>query len=740
LAAIFLALLTGPLCGSGNATHIAKVGASTHVNENSTVPQDSLQPTDETCAVPAHKDWRHQEKFVWEQACGGKIANLNEAAGCGGELDPKSPWNLPDSRVLSSAFLETILLNEQFSRLLRPLGVRIIGARFNETINLENAEIGHDLWLADCLIERGANLARVRSTRTIAFVHSKVGGTLNLDGLEARNLFMQDHAEFVDVDLRMSRVSDQVALDRSKVSGRLIMNGVQIGHLAMREGEFANVDVSVAHVSGQFELTGSTVTGKLDMRRLHVGGELLMHNAKFTDVDLGAAHISDQLLLAGSKVTGKCNLNGAQAGNLLMPDVEFGEVDLTGMQVRGVLDLTSSKIAAELDARGIQAGYMTISAATLRDVELAGAHVSGGLLLDRSKVTGKLALSAIDVKNLLMRNAEFIDVDLTAARVSNALALTDSKVAGALNMASLQVGDLLMVDAVLADVDLRGGHVSRLLSLIGARVSGPLVMNSLQVGTDLLMYNRAEFSDIALSNACVGGDLSLAGSKVSGTFYCYGLKVAQDLDLSRAAIGGTLDLRGAQISRDLVFSGGDFKQNVNLRGIETGGALRLDTAQWAPSVLLTLRDAKNDRIPDLTDGWAPKLDLNGFTYRVVGAAEQFDAWFRRVEHYVPQPYEQLASIVQNQGDGALAKRIRYFGREAERAKAKKGWRIWLTILRWAIGYGYYPYWALGWAVLLIILGAAILRLSGEGPRNGMPVGLAYSFDMLLPIIKLRELH
>ena len=63
-------------------------------------------------------------------------------------------------------------------------------------------------------------------------------------------------------------------------------------------------------------------------------------------------------------------------------------------------------------------------------------------------------------------------------------------------------------------------------------------------------------------------------------------------------------------------------------------------------------------------------------------------------------------------------------------------RAWLTTLKWLIGYGYYPYYAMGWAIGLVIVGALVLRVSGEGP----PDIVSYSFDMLLPIIKLRESH
>jgi hypothetical protein len=66
--------------------------------------------------------------------------------------------------------------------------------------------------------------------------------------------------------------------------------------------------------------------------------------------------------------------------------------------------------------------------------------------------------------------------------------------------------------------------------------------------------------------------------------------------------------------------------------------------------------------------------------------------------------------------------------------------MWLTALAWLIGYGHYTYLAILWAGILVCVGAAVLQVTGEGRRNRMPYGLAYSFDMLLPIIKLRKKH
>ena len=51
-----------------------------------------------TCPVPADEHWNPQEQFVWEQVCLGEDANFNLAQGYGGDLDPKEPVGLPESR------------------------------------------------------------------------------------------------------------------------------------------------------------------------------------------------------------------------------------------------------------------------------------------------------------------------------------------------------------------------------------------------------------------------------------------------------------------------------------------------------------------------------------------------------------------------------------------------------------------------------------------------------------------
>ena len=80
--------------------------------------------------VEPHSSWTEQEKWVWSRVSEGEIADFNKAEDYGGKLDPKKPEEWPESRILTPAFLETILLNEPYRGALTRHGVQISGALF----------------------------------------------------------------------------------------------------------------------------------------------------------------------------------------------------------------------------------------------------------------------------------------------------------------------------------------------------------------------------------------------------------------------------------------------------------------------------------------------------------------------------------------------------------------------------------------------------------------------------------
>src|SRR6266436_1669460 len=582
--------------------------------------QEPTQPVflDKPCSVSVDSRWTRQEKFVWEHAGVGAVADLNAAPEYGGDRDPTNPAEWPQSRVLRPAFLRTILFEDLYRRTLTRRGVSIRGARFTEAVDLENAELEHPLELEYSLLEKGINLRRVRSKFPIGLRHSNVAGIFDMYELQ------------LDADMDL------------------------------QNGKFTDVGLVRAHVR-LLDLTGSRVTGNLDMTRLQVDQTLSMtDNAEFADAVLSGAHVGGDLDLRGAKVTGK--------------------LDMTRLQVDQTLSMTDK--------------------AEFADVVLSGAHVGGDLGLSSAKVAGKLDMTRLQVdQTLSMTNkAEFANVVLTGARV--------------------------------------GGY----LDLRGAKVTGKLDMSGFRVDQSLGMSDEAEFADVVLAVARVGNSLGLSGAKVTGHLDCYGLEVGQQVLMDHATFGDSINCRIAKIKGDLHLSDSRFKKDVDLSGAEIGGFLYLDSAQWSDGITLVLRDAKVGIIPTLADTWTPKLDLDGFSYRGAGAADKFKGWLGRLDRYAPQPYDQLASVVESQGNRALATEIRYSGRERERSEAMGTAWAGLTTLKWVIGYGYYPYFAMFWVIGLVMVGALILRVSDEGRRNGMPYGLTYSFDLLLPIIRLRESH
>jgi hypothetical protein len=321
--------------------------------------------------------------------------------------------------------------------------------------------------------------------------------------------------------------------------------------------------------------------------------------------------------------------------------------------------------------------------------------------------------------------------------------------------ASLQHRLELKKSRFAKDVDLQWLSSNSGISLGQSKVVGTVKMNGVQINADLDMSNSAEFASVEIEGAHIGGSLDFGWSKVAGDLDCIAIHIAQALYLNEEAeFSGNIDLSFATIGESLDLSESTFGNYIKLEGVQIGnlyfGSLKEDPptplARWQDKVEMSLHNAKVDVIPDLSAEWPRILDLNGFSYRSLNdpddkvALSRIQGWFAKQRSYSPQPYEQLALVLQNHGVADDATAVRYLGREKEREGAS-GWRyLWLTGLNWLVGYGYYPQLVLLWITLMIGLGAVMLKVSRQGSANGMPFGIAYSFDMLLPLIRLREEH
>ena len=279
---------------------------------------------------------------------------------------------------------------------------------------------------------------------------------------------------------------------------------------------------------------------------------------------------------------------------------------------------------------------------------------------------------------------------------------------------------------------------------------------------------------MVLVGAAIGDYLSIDGATVTGTLKMYSVAIGEsllfrnakfaDVRLQYASIASNLDARGTLLSR------------LNLTGTQIDGELRLGTPGWeiawkgcddGPNSLpvpprLTLQNVTADALQGTVTAWPDCLDrkLEGFAYTRLGGLEHEDQegdppyargsdwfihWLAADRSFSPQPYWQLARVLEEAGHENMAGDVRYAGRERERSELgllePRWWglsALWATI---GYGYGWRVFLTpLAWIIFFTGLGTVILRVYGKHSGDGRRLGVWYSLDMLLPIIRLRERH
>ena len=662
------------------------------------------------CPVAANAAaWTKQEAFVWAKVCVGAVADLAAEH----DLD----------KVLTSRFIETILVDPTYAGALTRFGVRIAGAEFDEPLDLRNADLHHDFSLERTTLKAGADLFGLRSTRQIAFLRTAASG--------------------------------MVSFEASEIGGHLTLESCQFTELWLRD----------AHVAKVLNLSGSAFSGNVDMQRLKVGQGLLMRDAQSKTIDMRAAEIDGQIVMSGAKfVSEDLVMSSVKATQLFMDvNARFQDIDLSGAKIADMVKFTGSHVSGLLNLNRIDIGGSAVLSgeAEFKIVNLAVARIGSYLDISHAKVTGLLNMDSIDVKEIFTAvGSQLTDVEAVDGAFANSFSLNDATVTGRLDLNGVHVAEnLLMENAKLkvAGVNLVSAQVGKVLSLSGMRLEGSVAMARLSVGLELAMQKADISGNVSLRNAHVGTQLSLFAAKVGGI-----------LDLASCEIGAFLDLGGgaefakgvnlslAKIKENILLRGGRFHDKIDASSAHIEGGFELgsganDAAQWIGDATLILANANADVIPNLADAWPPKFNLNGMVYRTLRSSADeigqpinvpppavLETWLGRQIGDSTQVYAQLAQVFDNHGASDTASDIRYLGKQKERRNAGGLAKAGMLLLEWVIGYGYHSERAVGFAVVLVLLGAAVLRVSGQGPRNHMPYGLSYSFDMLLPIIHLRE--
>jgi hypothetical protein len=313
-----------------------------------------------------------------------------------------------------------------------------------------------------------------------------------------------------------------------------------------------------------------------------------------------------------------------------------------------------------------------------------------------------------------------------------------------------------------SDVDLSLLRSPFSISLFGSTFEGKLDMNGLEIDQHLFMRDGARFKDVDLIGARVGGQADMSSSTFEGKLNMESIQVNGHIFMRSSEFKQAVVMLFVSIHGSLDISSSTFI-SIDLTGAYIKGELHLgyrehDKTKWKADSKLTLRNtqvgAVQDRRDERKDAWPDELILDGFTYTRLGGyaagsehsmADREVAWLKywllKQKHYSPQPYEQMAWALREAGHKDKANDVLFIGKERERSEAKGIRKLKLTLLYRFVGYGYRSIrYSSVWVFIFTSIGALLLQAGGQGPSNGMPYGVSYSLDMLLPIIKLNEWH
>ncbi len=536
--------------------------------------------------------------------------------------------------------------------------------------------------------------------------------------------------------------------------------------------------------------------GPLKLAHHTLDQPLALEYSRFDEtLDLSRLSTSTNLSLQGSS-GGIVDLRYLHAGDVWLRQVKFSEVDLSNASVGGWVLADDARVRIRLDlSNATVENSVHLDRSHIGFLNLSEAQIGSALSVKNAFVTREVSM----VEASVGRQAEFDDSVLPSRntfiglRVAAHLRLP--KKAGNIDLSGGQIdGDLLVLGAQLGELKLSRAHVGGQVSLAYSYVNN-LQASGLSLNRDWSMVHTTIGENLLIENAQVGGSVVFDRDvlPVAPVIVSH-LTVAGNLNLFNDTLPGWTQFSNLGVSGDFQISGGTL-QTLDLTGSKIAGDLLLAQyarIAWKPKALFILHDVnvhaiedRNDCLDEDTqcDAWAPHLDLSGLSYERLGSSSaalrrspvggsyadyaetggvsasasmvghmtrahenMMDPlqrsenwwkahWFARQQPFSAEPYDELSSVLRRLGDEGMADRI-MFDRHDDEARLIHNPT--LFVQRSVIGYGYNVWLAFPWAAALVILGMIVLRISGEGKRLGLPVGATYSFDMLLPLVRLRE--
>ncbi|KAA0914995.1 oxidoreductase [Streptomyces apricus] len=397
-------------------------------------------------------------------------------------------------------------------------------------------------------------------------------------------------------------------------------------------------------------------------------------------------------LLLGANATQR----GAVAALSLAGARITGRLDLAGADLVHTVHLASCRLDDAVSVRGSATRTIRMTGCHVYDVDAQMARIEGRLDLRGTTLRGgRLALTNAHVSGELVLDGTTLDSGGTWALFAGGLVIE---------------GAVFCRDGFRA----RGG-----LRMLGAQLSGGLIMSGARLENpagEAILAEHATATVVELTD----------GFSATGAVCLRGMRVTNRLTLNGAALGGPGGLLDCSRTQ--------------------AGELDL-TPRTAPPGGIDLRGARVEVLRDNAAARAAAVRLEGLTYTSLEAEDASPrgpvavarriAWIRGAPGYSPQPYEQLAGWYRLIGHDDDARLVLLEKQRHRRGTLRPLARLWGHVFDATAGYGYRPWRAGGWLLLLSLVGTLVFGAhtptadkKGEGPPFSP---LAYTLDLLIPI-------
>ena len=462
---------------------------------------------------------------------------------------------------------------------------------------------------------------------------------------------------------------------------------------------------------------------------------MLARDARLASVSLAGCqleHPNEPPLYAEGLTCGVLDLSRAR----VIGHADAGAVRLLGANIGGSLYFTGSALRNESGPALVADGLKVSLSMFLGDEFTAtGTGEAGTARLVGACIGGQLSCVGATLRNdsgpaLLAHSLQVGQGMLllggfaaTGSGGQGAVRLTGARIGGSLECDGANLrnesgpalsGDALQVDQAMflrggftatgagdnGAVRLRSARIGGSLDCTGASLhnnSGPaLDASSLQVGQG--MYLRSEFTATGTGEP---GAVNLAGANIGGSLHCDGA------DLHNNS-GPCLVADGLQVSRGMYLTD-------EFTAISRGVGVAVDLTGTRVGGMLFFDPARLEHTADLHG----RLAADGLTYtgvpQQIPARDWLDLLRNGTRRYAAQPYQHLAAGYRALGDERQARQILMAQRDDELARTHPRWpeRLWGKTTKVTLGYGYQPWRALLFLVLIVVISCVLAFALGS---------------------------